>query len=90
MQAHYILPLKVFKVTNVLCCCNYYHQSYVMYLVFGPYIYFDRIIPLTLWSIQQVHYLNTLKMNMEAFYVQELCPISKTSQSYATRSLVIG
>ncbi|KAF5194509.1 Fatty acyl-coa reductase [Thalictrum thalictroides] len=54
MGARYIVPLKVFKLTNVLCCCNYFHRTYshlkkkinyVMYLMnlFAPYVFFEGI-----------------------------------------------
>ncbi|PIA58964.1 hypothetical protein AQUCO_00400075v1 [Aquilegia coerulea] len=81
MSAHYILPLKVFNVVNVLCCCNYYHQSYslmkkkisfVMYMVklFAPYIYFDGI-----FDDQNSERLRTAMSTVDAetFYFDPKC-----------------
>ncbi|PIA58966.1 hypothetical protein AQUCO_00400077v1 [Aquilegia coerulea] len=83
MSTRYFLPLKVFKVANVLCCCNNYHQTYslmkrklsfVMYLVklFAPYIYFDGI-----FDDQNTERLrtamNSSTVDAETFYFDPKC-----------------
>ncbi|PIA58958.1 hypothetical protein AQUCO_00400074v1 [Aquilegia coerulea] len=84
MRAHYILPLKVFKVVNMLCCCNYFHQtysdmkkkiSYAMYLMnlFGPYIFFKGIFEDDNTERLRIAMTSASASDAEIFYFDPKC-----------------